>query len=145
MFRLFNDTDADVVITRKHRMNDEAHSDVTVPSGSPFEGSETSYEYLVAEEHKDLILSDRKEPMINRVLRYADKQRAAMLEQQRLAEEASLAEESRLPSDEPQVLTLDDVGRLAELAREAGGVGLRAPDETAGEEHPAAGPSESNG
>jgi PHD/YefM family antitoxin component YafN of YafNO toxin-antitoxin module len=101
---LFNDTDEPVTITRRHKGNAEPYADIVVNPGDPFEASETTYEFLVREADKPLVIADRAEPTSNRVLRYADRKRAEMLEQERLAEEARLAEESRLQQEQAAAL-----------------------------------------
>jgi hypothetical protein len=75
VFRLFNDLDRDIVISRSHKHGDEAPATITVPPGSPFEGSETVYSYQVADDELPCVLTERSESMANRVLRYADAQR----------------------------------------------------------------------
>lgn len=75
MFRLFNDTDHVITVTRIHRHGDEPQTTIVVPIGSPFEGTETVYNWGVSDVDAPCVLHDRTEPMTNRILRYADKQR----------------------------------------------------------------------
>lgn len=130
MFRLFNHTDKDISVARKHKYGDEAPSDIVVPPGNPFEGGETVYAYSVSDEFLDCVLEDRKEDMGSRIEAYSKRKQAEADELARslnsgvvppnvelyspedFSVNALLAGTAAMPTGEPDTLTVNDIQRI---------------------------------
>jgi len=122
VFRLFNDSDQPVTVSRRHLHGDEAPTALTVNPGDPFEASETVYAYSVSAEHQGMVLTERSESLQSRVVAYAQKQREkeALIGVGELNE--SLGNEAIPPIEVKDTLTLADVERIRAEMDGASGV-----------------------